>query len=67
MIGTDSSKSPTGADLLAIENDRDTKARLMARLRERQAALQLELASRASQICRDFEEQRDAIEEKHTR
>ena len=67
MIEADSNNSLTGADLLAIENDRDTKAWLMARLRERQAALQLELANRASQICRDFEDQLDAIEEKLTR
>jgi|LauGreDrversion4_2_1035121.scaffolds.fasta_scaffold629441_2 hypothetical protein len=62
MSKDQSSRSLTGADFLGIEVDRETKAMIMARLRERQAALQLELANIASKICRTIETRLDAIE-----
>jgi hypothetical protein len=57
-----SNSDHTGADLLGIEVDRETKARIMTRLRERQAVLQLELAGVADLICRAIEARLDAIE-----
>ena len=59
-----SSSSSTGADLLGIEVEQETQAMIMARLRERQAALRLELVSIASKICGTIEANLAVIERK---
>jgi hypothetical protein len=48
-------RSPTGADLVGLEMERELKAMLMASLRAKEASLELELTNLASRLCEDID------------
>ncbi len=50
------SKAPNGADLVADERDRETRARLLAKLVHAKAALEFDLANRANRITKPLED-----------
>ena len=62
MSGSQSNRQPTGADLIGFEDEREVKAMLVASLRARQAALELELTNLAGKLCLDIEAQLAVIE-----
>ena len=57
-------KSPTGADLLAVEGDEVMRARILSKLQQAHAKIELELANCASRTIRPIESRLLQLEEK---
>jgi hypothetical protein len=64
MSDLNTSSLTTGADLICKEDNEVAKAQFLARMRVRQATLELELANLAAALCSGLQERLDTLEER---